>query len=831
MLGFASKGFPMREFRDALRALAADWRFTAAAVVLLSLTIGASTAIYAIVHAVILRPLPFAEPDRVAVLWQRDLRRAMPVMEVSYGEALDWRRRSRSFDEIAVIGSVNWPLPLAGNESLSMAPVSASFFRVVGRQPVIGRPFDSADEQGVKPLVAVISHNRWTRRFGRDTSAIGRALPMAARPGAAAEFLTIVGVMPEAFDFPRGTEIWTPAAPLVRMNAAEWTGGDVEAAMKWLRVFYGVGRLRSGVTADTAAGELSGVVRTTDTLGGPEPPTNAVVTPIQSYLLGPAEPVLWTLLGGAALMLLVACANVAGLQVSRAARRERALAVRLALGARHGHLVRQSIAESVLITTAASGGAVAVCLASVRGLLLLAPADVPRLDTVNLLDLRVLAFAAAVAFLTVLVCGLWPALVVGRLDALSVLAHGPATTGLPRGRFVQRLVVTAQVALALTLLVGTALFVRTVQGLDRTVLGFEPEHLLAMDITPDGDDLDRWNRTYQVVEARVAALPGVASVGAVYLRPLSGPIGLDNQPMFPGQVPEDPKTWGLNPHHNLQTVTPGYFEAMGMRVVRGRGFLATDTLQSPGVVVVSQQTARRFWPGLDPIGQRLSDISYRRRPVAPPMVWQTVVGVVDDVRYRGLNDVRLDTYVPAAQSNQRVKHLMVRSTAEAGPLAASVRAAALAVDPRISVSHAVAMADIVAAESAPWRFVVRVFLGFAAVGALLAAIGLGTVIALAVSTRRRELAIRAALGADRRRLRAVVMKEGTRLVGFGVLAGLACALVLGRAVAAVLVGVPPHDPIALLTSTAVAFGVGLTACWWPSRRAAAADPVEALRAE
>jgi len=204
---------------------------------------------------------------------------------------------------------------------------------------------------------------------------------------------------------------------------------------------------------------------------------------------------------------------------------------------------------------------------------------------------------------------------------------------------------------------------------------------------------------------------------------------------------------------------------------------------------------------------------------------------VEDVRYRGLNDVRLDTYVPAAQSNQRVKYLMVRSTADAGPLAAAVRAAALAVDPRVSVSHAIAMADIVASESAPWRFVVRVFLAFASLAALLSAIGLGTVIALAVSTRRRELAIRAALGADRRRLRAVVMKEGTLLVGLGVGIGLASSLALGRAVAAVLVGVQPHDPVALLTSAAVAFAVGLTACWWPSRRAAGADPVEALRAE
>ena len=327
-----------------------------------------------------------------------------------------------------------------------------------------------------------------------------------------------------------------------------------------------------------AAGELSGVVRATDTQGGPEPPTNAVVTPIQSYLLGPAEPVLWTLLGGAALMLLVACANVAGLQVSRAARRERALAVRLALGARHGHLVRQSIAESVLITTAAVGGAVAVSLASVRGLLLLAPAEVPRLDTVSLLDVRVLAFAGAVAFLTVLVCGLWPAIVVGRLDALSVLAHGPATTGMPRGRFVQRLVVTSQVALALTL-AGRHGAVRA-DGPRPRPHGprLRARSPARREVTPDdGDDLDRWNRTYAAIEARVAALPGVASVGAVYLRPLSGPIGLDNQPLFPGQVPENPSDVGAEPASQPADGDARLLRGDGHPCRAGRGFLPTDT--------------------------------------------------------------------------------------------------------------------------------------------------------------------------------------------------------------------------------------------------------------
>jgi predicted permease len=753
-------------------------------------------------------------------------------VEVAYGEAVDWVKRSSSLERIGVMGSVNWPLTLDGPqpESLLMAAVSASFFDVIGRRTHLGRTLVEADEVGAVPRVAVISHALWVRRFGHDPRILGRRLPARITDERHVVPMEIVGVMPEGFDFPRGAEVWAPAAPLVRANAAAWTGGNVDVAMRWLRVFYAVGRLRPGVTVQEAAAGLSQIIRTTDTQGGPPPPTDGVVTGVRAFLLGPVEPVLWTLLGGTALMLLVACANVAGLHVARGSARARMLAIRLTLGARPGQLAWQSIAESLLLTLAAIVVSVAVAQGAVRVLVWLAPTEVLRIETVTLFDARVALFAAAAALLTAVASGLWPALVVGRTDALTALTHGRTASSQPAARRIQRLVVAGQVALALTLLVGTALFVRTIRGLDRTVLGFDPEGLLSVELTPNTSDLDAWNRTSTEIERRVAALPGIASVGSMYLRPLSGPIGLDSQPVLAGQPENDPYTWGLNPHLNHQTVTPGFFATMRMTVERGRGFLESDTIQSPGVVIVSRSAAERLWPGRDPIGQRLFQMSYRPAPGAPPYALQTVVGVVNDARYRGLNDLRLDMYVPAAQANNRVAFLMVRADSHGDPIA-GVRSELHAIDPRIGVGRVEWMSQIVSAESAPWRFLVRVFLAFAASGALLASIGLGAVIALAVDARRRELAIRAALGADRRRLRTLVMREGTLMVIAGIAVGLAASLALGRLISGVLVGVGADDPTAIGAAATIVIVVTLAACWWPSRRAGEADPVEALRAE
>jgi putative ABC transport system permease protein len=819
------------DVRESWRSLRQDLRSTVLAVSLLAITIGAITAIYAIVHAVVLRPFAFADQDRLAMIWQRDDRRALPVIEVAYGNMTDWLARSRSLSGLALVGSVNWSTTLAGTpepESVPMAGVSASFFPLMGTPPELGRGLLPADEQGTRPAVMVISHGLWVRRFGSDPSVVGRAVQTIDDDGSRAP-VQIVGVMPADFDFPRGVDTWVPAAPIIRQNAASF--GSADTALKFLNVFYAVGRLKNGVNATDAARELTQVMRSEDRAGGPEPPQSVIVTPITSYLLGPAGPVLRILLAGSALMLLIACANVASLQVSRATRRHRMLAIRVALGASARQLVRQIAIESALVTVLSLAAALVAAFAIERGLIWLAPAEVPRLESVTLVNGPVLAFGAAAAFLTVGLCALWPMLVARRVDAVSVITHG-RDAGTPRGRIVQRGIVVAQLAIALTLLAGTALFYRTIRGLDRTTLGFEPDRLLAITLSPQASDVRRWTAVYDAVIARAIALPQVAGAAGVLRRPLNGPIGWDNQPIYPGQVPQDPNTWGLNPHINLEVVTPGYLRTMGIKLVRGRWFTEADTTAAAGVVVVGESMARRMWPGRDPIGQRMFEPSYRNAESDRPKgVWQTVIGVVEDVRYRGLNDVRLDVYEPATQSRNTVQNLMVRTTTEGADVAGAIRAAVRQVDPAAQMSEVTSMRAVVDAESAPWRFLVRVFVAFAALAAMLAAVGLGAVIAMTVAGRRRELAIRAALGADRVKLRALVLREAFGLVALGLCGGLLGAIALGRAVAHVLINVPPHDAAALTTAGVIAAITGLAAAWFPARRASDADPLEAMRAE
>jgi predicted permease len=811
---------------DGWRSLAHDRRFSAAVVSLLAVAIGAVTAVYAIAAAVVMRPFPFTAPDRIVVIWQTDTHRGVPVVEIAYGEMTDWRARSRSFAAMAVVGSVNWSLTLAGTvpEQVPMAAVSSSFFDVVGTPPLVGHAFHASDDEGRTPRRMVISYGLWTRRFGRDPAVIGRAVDVRFDAGNPPVPVEITGVMPREFDYPRQADAWMPAAPLIRGSAS----GGVESAMSGLRVFFVLGRLRDGVSRANATRELTQVMRSAD-LPGFDPPEAVSLTPVARYLLGPAEPVLWALLAGAVLMLVIACANVAGLQVSRAVRRERALSIRVALGASDGDLVASSLAETMLLTAAALGGAIAVAFVVLHGLLSMAPAGVPRIDGVRLFSLPVLAWCAAVTLGTLVLCGVWPALRARRVDAVRVLAHGTAFTIDRHGRRVQRAIVIAQIGVAVMLLTGMGLFVRMVRGLDRAVLGFDPSHLVVANVTPANHDLARWNAFYDALLARLEALPDVEGVGAMSLRPLSGPIGWDTRPIYPEQNPRDPRTLAGNPYLNLEVVTPGYFKSMGIRLVEGRLFSAADRATTPGVVIVSDRAARRIWPGRSAVGQRLFDGPSADAAAGGPIPWQTVIGVVDTVRYRGLDDIRFDLYRPAAQADIGVQQIVVRTRLAPGAAAAAVRAVAVSIDPAARVSDMVRMDDVVAAESAPWRFLMRVFLGFAVLAGSLAVVGLGAVVALTAGARRRELAIRAALGADRTRLRLLMLRDALPMLAAGIGLGVLGSVALGRTVQPALVGVLPLDPLALSSAFVAAAAAGLLAIWVPAARAARADPLESLR--
>jgi predicted permease len=730
------------------------------------------------------------------------------------------------------MGSTNWSVDLADRaepEHVTIAAVSSSFFPVVGTAPQIGRGLDAGDDAGSPPRALVLSDALWTRRFGRDPGVVGRALPVRLTATGPPASMVVTGVMPAGFDFPRGAEAWVPAAPLVRIYGVAYHL-DAEQAIGALGVFYGLARLRPHLAIDAAAADLTRAMRTATLGDGLEGPERVVVTPVTDYLLGPADPVLRTVFAGSALMLLIACANVAGLQVSRAARRRHALAIQAAMGASRRQLAMPVLAESTLITLAALVAAALVGWLGLRGLLAPAPAGLFRLEQATLLAARVLAFGAAVTFVTVALCAWWPIQVTRRADPVTALGRGgPRTTD---GRRLQRGIVVGQLAVALTLLAGTGLFLRTVRGLDATVLGFAPDRLLAFTLSPPGDDPVRWQAVYDAVIRRLTGTPDVRGAAGVLIRPLSGPIGLDMQPILGGQVPSQPRTWNLNPHVNRESITPDYFRTMGIALRRGRSFDDRDTVAAPGAVIVSESAARRLWPGRDPIGQQLVEPTWRgKAPAGAAPRWQTVVGVVADVRYRGLADLRLDAYVPAAQSESRPQQLVVRAAGDVAAAVAAVRAAVREVDPAATVSDAAHMREVVAAESAPWRFLMQVFVGFASLAGLLATIGLAAIVALDVTTRRRELAIRAAVGADARRLRALILRDALALTGAGVALGLAGAFVLGRSVAHVLIGVRPDDPATLTAVAAIAACTGLAAGWLPAIRAGRADPVEALKAD
>lgn len=825
------------DLRDAFRAFSRDRAFSLLAVVLFALTIGATTAVYAVVDAVLLRSMTFADQDRTVVIWERDDARGTPVVELALGEVDTWSRHAASFEALAVFGSVNWPLTLVEGDSrtrASYASVSSPFFSMAGVPPSLGRVLDAGDDTGNEPRVAVISHGFWVRHFGSDPLVVGRSLRVHRGFGSAQEerALEVVGVMPPGFDFPRDAELWLPAAPEIRAVARPDPNNPTDVAyyLAHFKVFHALGRLQDGATATQARDELDGILRETARATPTGAPTGAVVTALDDYFVGPAKPVLWTMLAGAALMVLLACTSVSGLHLFRSARQDRAIAVQLALGASRGRLVRRSLVESGLLAAAGTTAAIAVAWIVTRTLVLTAPLDVPRLSSSSIGTPTVLAVMAGLATLASLVSGVWPAVFISHVDAGRTLTSGARTAMHPRERLVQRLVVGWQVTVAVVLLSGAALFVRSVQQLDRTALGFAPDGLVSVDVEPSVPDLDRWDRFYDTLMARTEALPHVTSAAAVYLRPLSGPIGNDTIPVLRGQAGLGPDApWRSNARANLEAVTPGYFRTLGTRVLAGRDFTPDDRAASPNVVIVSASAAARYWPGRDPIGEPILVASQRAPGSIEEPRWQTVVGVVEDIRYRGLMDPRLDVYLPAAQSTNRVKQLLVRTTGAPGQVAADVRAIARGLDPAALVGDVAVMADVVARESAPWRFAMRILSAFGMLAAILATVGLVGLVSLVVALRRRELGIRAALGATPARLRAHVLREVIWTAAAAAPVGVLAALALGTFIDGLLVHTAAHDPVSIGGAAILTLCSGVAGCLLPARVAAKSNPAETLR--
>jgi len=793
--------------------------FTLAAVLTLGLGIGAATAIFAMVDAVLLRPLPFHDQDRLVTVWGEMKEREQKFVEVALADYTDWRDRSQVFSGLALVGTNDSDAALTGRDQpvhVRLRLVSDNFFQVLGAKAALGRTFVPGQDDRPGVNVAVLSDGFWRSHFGGDPGIIGKPVLLDGIPN------TVVGVMPRGFHYPGDVDLWTTIS-----------GIAAEPSLKDLRIFEAIGRLKPGASLARAREELLAISRRVE-LERPE--TNlgytARVTPLAEEILGDTRAALLLMLGAVGLLLLIACANVAGLLLARAQTRQKETALRTALGANRGRLVRQLLTESTLLALVAAAVGLLLAWAGLRVLLAAGPADIPRLDEVGISG-RMLLFSLAAALGTAALFGLAPALQTAGTDLTAALKEGGKSSASTHTARLRSLLVVAEVAIALVVLVMAGLVIRSFIALERTHLGFEPRNVLTFRLTLNTSkhpDKPGWGSLFQEVLHRAEALPGVQSAGLVLLRPLSGPIGWDYDFTIDGQTDEAQRT---NPTSNHERVSPGYFHTLGIPLVAGRDFTATDTVDTQRVVIVNKSTAERFWPGQSPLGKRLRF----GRANQPSDKWLTVVGVVGDARYREIQAMRPDLYIPYMQNPHWAMDLVVRTSGDPMRLARPLAEVVRSLDPDLPVANLTTLEQAIAGSVARPRLRTLILGLFAALALILAAMGLYGIIAYSVAQRRREIGIRMALGADRGAVLRLILLQGLGLAAAGLAVGLIAALLLiltersSGWLGGLLYGVAPTDLATFSVVPLLLLAVAFLASLLPARRATRVDPLEALKAE
>jgi predicted permease len=801
MRGFA------QDIRFALRGLRRNPGFAVVAVATLALGIGANSAIFSVVQAVLLRPLPYHEPERLVTVLQDGRGPVSPA------NLLDLRAQNSVFEQLGAAQA--WQATLTGAgppEAVKALQLTANLFSVLGVPAARGRTFVAGDEAPGAARVVVIGHQLWQRRFGGDPGLLGRALVING------ESHTVVGIMPPSFQFApfwiMQTELWVPLD--LQSRRADRSGAS-------LRLFA---RRPPAVTLAQAQAQIDTLTRR---LAQQFPEDNTglrlQVVPLHDRAVGQIRRALLVLLGCVSLVLLIACANVANLTLARASARRQEIAVRASLGASRARLVRQLLTESVVLALA--GGALGLLLAAsgVDLLMALAPAGLPGVHTIAL-DGPVLGFTLAVALGTGLVFGLAPALTLTRADPGAGLRDGGrgATDGARRNRL-RSLLVVSEVALALVLLVGAGLLLRSFQRLIALDPGFDPRHVLSAVIPlvdPRYQEPARRAAFYQDLVGRVRALPGVEAAGAINHLPIGGDVWGFSYTVE-GLPPPAP---GETPNAVYRTIAPGYLRALGMSLLAGRDFHAGDRPDSPGVVIVNQAFARRAWPGQDPLGKRIRVEDGGPNP-------REVVGLVKDVRERDWTaQPPPEMYLAFLQNPPtRGLTLVVRAAGDPLTLAPAIERQVWAVDRNLPVVQVRSMDQVVAQAVGQPRFNLLLLNAFAALALLLAAVGIYGVMAYAVHRRTQELGIRLALGAPASHLRRLVVGQGMALAAVGVALGLVAALSTTHIMRAMLFEVTPTDPLVFGVIAALLLAVAFLATYLPARRATRIDPMLALRAE
>jgi len=793
------------DLRYAVRTLLKNPGFAVVAILALALGIGANTAIFSVVDAVLLRPLPLRQPEQLVSIFG-SFRGGAQFASVSPADFKDYRDQNQVFEQLAAALSVSSPVSLTGSgepERLTGALVTANYFETLGIRPGLGRGFVPTDEQEGANYKVVLSHGLWLRRFGGDSDTVGKQITLDGKP------YTVVGVMLSDFRFPRLVDLWAP----MPLNSR----GMSARGAHFLRP---VARLKRGVTLGQAQAEVNTIAAR---LEAQYPDTNTRkglrLVSLHEQIVGNIRPALLVIMGAVGFVLLIACSNVASLLLSRAASRQREIAIRSALGAGKARLVRLLLTESVLL--ALIGGTLGTLLAlwGTDALLLANPSNIPRLQETRF-DMGLLTFALLLSLLTGLMFGWIPALQVSRFNLNASLKEGgSAAGGSGRVRLWHRLLVVTEVALALVLLVGAGLMIRSCRRLLQVSPGFNPDGLLTLQINlPDAKyDNEEASRFFQQITQRIESLPGVETLGMVTTLPLGG-LGNDNPFTILERPPQDPRQ---KVTADFRTVDHRYFQAMEIPLLRGRYFTEQEAREAAHVVVVSESLMQRFFQNESPLGKHLM--------IGEPAAYE-IVGVVGDVRNRALDlEVYQAMYVPSLKVHET--SLAIRTTVDPLSLARAIRSEILAVDMNQPVSNMRPMNDLLFNSMASRRFSMWLLNLFSAVALILAAIGVYGVISYSVTQRTREIGVRMALGASRYEVFGLVLKQGMLTGLAGVAAGLVLAFGVTRLMSRLLFGVSATDPLTFAIIALLFVLVTLLACYLPARRATSVDPIAALRYE
>ena len=806
----------VQDLRYGWRSLRRTPAFAMVAILTLALGIGATTAIFSVVNAVILRPLPYPDADRLVMVWMDNRRMGMAEDIHSWPNFADLDARNAVFEDMAGYAMAGFNVTggcVEGEcEPRRIGGVFArpELFPVLGASAARGRVFGEDEAIEGRDDVVVISHGLWASQFGSDERILGRTARFNGRER------TIIGVMARDFAFPSAEiQAWVPFV--------------VDSATQQQRqsfFLYAIGRLKDGVPFERAQSEMSGIMRQLEQ----EYPTNRdygiTLVTLPNQIVGPSlRTALWVMLAAVGAVLLIACANVANLMLSRAAVREREVGVRLALGAGRSRLVRQLLTESVLLAMLGGALGVALAWAGLKVLIGLAPSDIPRLDQVSL-DPLVLGVALALAVLTGLAFGLVPALQASRPNLTDALREGARGNTGASGHRMRRLLAAGQVALVLVLLTSAGLLVRSFLELQRVDPGFRPENLLTMRIALPGAKYPQPAARiafFEQAQERIAAIPGVQSVGAI-----SGIFLTDTPNSASFTIEGRERTPDIaNTETPIDAVTPSYFATMGIPLRGGRVFTAQDDLDAPPVVIINESMAKRYWPNEDPLGKRFK---YGEETSQAP--WMTIVGVVGDMRRTGFDrPVRYETFLPHGQAPRGAMTLTVRTAAAPLALTASVRTQLRALDPEQPIYEIASMDQLLSDRIAQRRFSMALLGSFAALALVLGVIGVYGVTSYLVAQRTREVGLRLALGAQPGDLVTMVVRQGMIVAAVGIALGLAGALVLTRLMTSLLYEVSPNDLATLAAVTVVLAIATLAANWFPARRAARVDPLVALRAD